>query len=115
MAKFQFFFQSGRAKDLSAPLYNDPPDCSGWDGIYFSGEISGCISILQETSSARLTSVLRMTAKHSEFSGGTSHTYFSYAAVKTVESSLPIMIFSDYNYASHNAFLEYIGTSVPGR
>ena len=46
---------------------NDPPDWSGWDGVYFSGEISGCTSILREASSARLASVLRMTVKHARY------------------------------------------------
>jgi hypothetical protein len=46
---------------LQLSFYNDPPNCSGWDEVYFSGEINGCTSILREASSARLTSVLRMT------------------------------------------------------
>jgi hypothetical protein len=83
---------------LQLSYYNDPPDCSGWDTVYFTGERDGCTSILGEGSSARLKSVPRMTVKQSEFSGGTSNIYFYCAAVKTVESSLAIMSFSDYNY-----------------
>jgi len=94
---------------------NDLPACSGWGGVYFSGEINGCTSILREASSARLTSVLRMTVKHGEFSGGTSNIYFYCATVKTVESSLAIISFWDYNYVPRYVFWECVGTVVPGR
>ena len=34
--------------------YNDPQGCSVWDGVYFSGEISGWTSIIREASSAKV-------------------------------------------------------------
>ena len=91
--------QKSESCSLQLSYYNDPPDCSGWDGVYFSGEISDCTSIIREASSAGLNSVLRMTVKHSEFSGDVSSIYFCHAAVKTVEWSPAIMTFSDYNHA----------------
>lgn len=46
--------QKSERCSLQLSDYNDPQGCSVWDGVYFSGEISGWTSIIREASSAKV-------------------------------------------------------------